>query len=182
MRAASTDIGASSRRRNEEVGRHIGRLKDYCFLPAYLQEYVMDTTGMGPVLQEEVLAAVRRSDQGRGQDEVLMEMDPDLGDRSHPGAGGLRWGDWCNVRGHRSEERGGGVGTGGVGGGDGRGQGALGISNGAGAQGGSERDGSEAHERRQGNRRDGEPGERVGTRTGRQRWIVRARPTEYAAS
>ena len=37
LKAASTDIGASSRRPADEVEREIGMLKDYDYLQAYLQ-------------------------------------------------------------------------------------------------------------------------------------------------
>ena len=39
------DINASSKREPESVGRDLGRLRDYGYLQAYLQEYIMDTTG-----------------------------------------------------------------------------------------------------------------------------------------
>ena len=60
---ATSDIGASSRRRSEEVGRDIGRLKDYSYLQADLQEYITDVTGIGPVLQEGALAAESKSEE-----------------------------------------------------------------------------------------------------------------------
>ena len=65
LNAVSADIGASSRRTVDKVEREIRMLKDYGYLQAYLQEYRMETTGVGPALPEGVLEAVRNKGQRR---------------------------------------------------------------------------------------------------------------------
>ena len=140
----------------------------------------MDTTGVGQVLPEAVFATIRgNEEQGRRGEVEQRRQGHDHGAWRHPGHESMSWNDWATAWSQGAEVGEDGAqgqqrdptGVDGAGGGIGDGAAAVGDTRSGGREHGSDGGvGKGEHGEENG---DGQQTRRVGSGTGRQRWVVR---------